>query len=316
MAFFLAYLLNPIVNYLHVQGLRRIWAILLVYLFFALILFGISMVFVPRVLRELARIKDSIPLLTEQLKGFLNTLQITLEKFYPPLPDQSLTDIIMKESQIYFSSLVSKAPVFLFNLFSYAAWFVFVPLFTFAILFDIPRLTDRLFNILHPRYVETVLCLISELNYVVGNFIRGQVIRFIWITIISIFGLLYIQIDYALLGGIFVGITNIVPFIGPWFSGVVIIILAFLKYPFIMVMKIVIVLIVVQIFDNFLVSPYAVGRSVKLSFLVFIVSIIAGAELWGFVGMIIAVPIVGSIKVVLQILYDRYRRNIQLSVSQ
>ncbi len=300
--------MNPIVTYFEVKGIKRGVIVLFLYVLFVGVLVVGVFVFFPKILDELASLKNSLPLYTDKIKEALLNLGSKVEKYYPSASGEQFGEVMLQKMQQTLQTTVTKIPGYLMNVFALFSLFILVPFITFFLLLGWKKFSYDLFNFLPAKYVETVLSIICEINEVLGGFVRGHMIRLVWITLLAVSGLVYLQLDYAILFGLFIGLTNIVPYIGPLIGAIPIILMSFFKYGSAMALKVIGVIAFVQLLDNLVVAPYAFSKNVKLHFILVLFAILAGAKMFGFLGVILGVPIFSAIKVTVKILYNRTRR--------
>ena len=155
-----------------------------------------------------------------------------------------------------------------------------------------------------------VLNLLYRIDLQLGGYIRGMVLSVIIISMLSIAGLYLVDLEYFLVVGALAGIANVIPYLGPLIGIVAGLIAAGLQYSTINVavaLPVVLVFLFVQIMDNVFVAPVVVARSVNLHPLVVIFVVLVGSQLFGAVGMILAVPATSVIKVSAQTVYEGLR---------
>lgn len=140
---------------------------------------------------------------------------------------------------------------------------------------------------------------LTEINLVLSNFVRGQLLDCFIVAVISVIALLIINIDFAVILGIFAGIANVIPYFGPIIGMIPAVIIGLLSGEPLKALLAVIALIVIQQIDGNIIAPRIVGGSVGVHPVFVVISILIGAYFWGIVGMIIAVPICGVIKIIL-----------------
>ncbi|MFH1784309.1 MAG: AI-2E family transporter [bacterium] len=304
----LSYLLNPLISHFEVKGIKRGIVILFFYLLSVSILVLGAKYLLPKILDEIASLTNSIPVFTSQIKKELLSIGENLRRYYPASDGVQFGEMIVKKTQQFAQTTLTNIPKYLMNIFSLFSLFILIPFITFFLLLDWRKINCGLFNMLPAKYVETVLCIVCEINEVLGGFMRGHMIRFGWITLISTVGLVYINLEYAIVLGVFVGLTNVVPYLGPLIGAIPIVIMAFFKYGQVMALKVIVVIAIVQLLDNLVVAPYVFSKSVKLHFILVLFAILSGAKIFGFMGVIFGVPIFSAIKVTLEILYNRMSR--------
>ena len=146
---------------------------------------------------------------------------------------------------------------------------------------------------------EKLSNLFGDINLILSQFIRGQLLAALIVGILSSIGLSIIRLDFAILIGMTAGIANIIPYFGPIMGSIPAVIVGLLSGSPIKALLAVIVLVVVQQIDGTLISPRIVGNSVGLHPVFVMLSIIIGGAYFGLWGMLIAVPIAAIIKMFL-----------------
>ncbi len=305
----IAYLLNPLVSYFENRGIKRNVVVIFLYLLFLLtIIVSVSFLF-PLILKELSALRESLPHYAAAAKNFLGSWKAGLEKILPSEGIIFSVDSLTHKWNAYLNKLLSIAPRYLRSIFSLFSLFILIPFISFFILSRGKEFIHQIFNFFPSRYVETVLSLICEVDEALGNFLRGQIIAASCVGLLSILGLYALEIDYALLLGIIAGLGNLIPFLGPIMGAVPASLIALFKFKsFLAVLKVIALFAGIQFLDNVLISPYVVGKSVNLHPLLIIFALLAGAELFGLLGIILGVPIACAVKVIVQIFLSRFRQ--------
>lgn len=314
-AIILAYLLNPLINHFYAQGYKKWIVITLVFILFLLVAVQLTVFLVPKFLDEMGNLKYMLPKIASQTKVFLTNIQLSLEKIYAPMHGKNLPDMLAQKVYAFVESLPSLVPGMLGNIFSVLTLLILIPFITFALLLDADKLTDWIFSIFPTRYTETVLSIISEINQVMRDFLQGQAMRLFWLTLLTVGGLLYLNVDFALLFGLMAGIFNIIPILGPWLGAIPPILLVLVKGNTALAVQLAVLFVVIQILDNFFISTYYLATSVKLHFVLVLLAIMVGAELYGLMGVIVSVPVFSMIKVVVEVLYHDYQHKTALAES-
>lgn len=146
---------------------------------------------------------------------------------------------------------------------------------------------------------EKLSNLFGDINSILSQFIRGQLLAALIVGILTSIGLSIIRLDFAILIGMTAGIANIIPYFGPIMGSIPAVIVGLLSGSPIKALLAVIVLVVVQQIDGTLISPRIVGNRVGLHPVFVMLSIIIGGAYFGLWGMLIAVPIAAIIKMFL-----------------
>lgn len=306
----LAYLFNPLVNYFHAQGYKKGVIVAVFSVIFLVIMTVFLSILIPKFIEEIINFKDILPKLSAQIKVLLEKVQVNLEKIYPPFSHKYLPDLFMQKFYALAESLPTYLPEVIGNIFNLLSLIVLIPFITIALLLDSDRLADWLFSIFPSRNTETILSIISEINQVMRDFIRGQVMRLLLLTFLTVIGLFVLKVDFALLFGLLAGIFNLIPVLGAWLGAIVPILVVLVKGDMVLVFKLVVLFIGIQILDNTVISTYYLSKSTDLNLVLVLFAILMGAELYGLMGVILSVPVFSMIKVVIQILYRDYRHKL------
>ena len=163
--------------------------------------------------------------------------------------------------------------------------------------------TELFFNRSHNKKLSGLL---TDVNGVVANFIRGQLLVALIVGVISSIALYFVGLDYAVLVGMTAGLCNIIPYFGPVVGSLIAIVVALVTGSPLKALLAVVVLLVVQQLDGNIITPKIVGNSVGLHPVFIILSIAIGGSLFGLAGMLLAVPTAGIIKLLLARFKDMY----------
>jgi predicted PurR-regulated permease PerM len=168
----------------------------------------------------------------------------------------------------------------------------------FYLLVDLPRLRRTAQRLIPPDRREEVAQVAATVGRAMGGFFRGQLLVALIVGIMSSVGLRIIGLPYWLIVGMIAGLFNLVPLIGPFVGAVpAILIAATLRSP-ITILWVIVVMVVVQQIDNHFISPNVMRITVRLHPVTVMIGLIAGAALAGFWGMLLAVPVIASVKVI------------------
>jgi predicted PurR-regulated permease PerM len=197
-------------------------------------------------------------------------------------------------------------------------WLV-TPLVFLTLLFDDGRLKRALIHSVPNRYFEMTLTLIDNINEALGRYLRGTAIECFLVGTCLAFCLFLVGIDmrWAAAIGAIAGLANAIPFLGPLIGLIIGLLYAVMSeeinpiLPFIndynLLPAIVAAVALVQLLDNAIFQPYILGSAVDLHPLAVILGVIGGALLFGFAGMLLAIPVIMVIKVVVTTFFRQLR---------
>lgn len=307
-AYFLAFLLNPLVRWFEKRGFGRVGPIFLVLsLVFVLIgLFAFTMV--PKILVQVRDFFQRLPLLMDFLSerfGALSARYLGHDLFLDwksVLPSGSVAGGFITGAGLLEGALTETARAI-----SVALTVLMIPILTFYILKEYYPLNEKLLQLVPRRFLADVKEVFHRLSIVLGGLIRGQFLVCMILAAYYSLALSAVGVDLALLMGIMAGLMNLVPFVGPLVSLALTVVLAALHgAQLTQCIAIVGVFLVANLVDGTVLSPRIVGRRMRISPLTIILALLAGGELLGFLGVLLALPIMAMVKVLGGYLTERY----------
>ncbi|ERK31062.1 AI-2E family transporter [Clostridium intestinale] len=301
----LAYFFNPLMKLIERRfNIRRVPSLIITYIIvIGVIALGVVIIF-PTVFNSLGDLFRNLPEYAENTQAWLTDKINEFNKDYylNPLIVDRLEETLTKslnDINVFINSLLSS--LFSSTIKFTTSFFKFI--FGFIISIYILKDKEKLLNIskriicrLFPKpKQDEILEFLGEANSVFSEFIIGKSIDSFIIGVLCYIGLLLIHAPFALLISIIVGVTNMIPYFGPFIGMIPAFILTFLADP----MKAFIVLLFIfllQQFDGFYLGPKILSEKVGLSPLLVILAITIGGGLFGVLGMFLSVPIMALIK--------------------
>jgi predicted PurR-regulated permease PerM len=168
------------------------------------------------------------------------------------------------------------------------------PVIAFYVLVDLPRLRDWSLRHIPPGYRIEATQVGQELSAVMGGYLRGQLLVALFVGSAVTLGMWLIDLPFWLVVGIVAGLTNLVPLLGPFVAGAIGGTIALANGGVSFALLVIVVLTVVQQMDNHLISPLVMGQSVQLHPLMVLFALLIAGTLYGFIGLLIAVPTVAT----------------------
>lgn len=256
--------------------LPRILGVLLVYLLFiALLSLFIAFIFPP---------------LIKELSVFLTNIQLPVV-FQDELKNFEVNFGSIKGLLDTFGTSITAAFTIISSTFSGA--FIAITTLVISLYFSLekPRIIDGLAGFFSKERAEEIKDFFNEMDTQLGNWIRGEMILMTVIGLMTFLGLIVLKMPYALPLALIAGLLEIVPNIGPIFSAVPAIAVAFLTFNWPTALAITALYIVVQQLENNLIVPKIMKTNVNVNPLISILGILIGAKLFGIIGALLAVPI-------------------------
>ncbi|WP_350344503.1 AI-2E family transporter [Proteinivorax tanatarense] len=296
-ALIIAYILNPIVVYFQQKKVPRGISVLVIYIIIFTALYILVARMIPIVSHEITRLNQNLPNYTEDINQFIIDFNEQTERIEMP---KGLEDSIEEGLDVFQEALLNtfaKLPEFGLNLAMGLFQFFMVLVLTFYCLRDYYLFQRAFFKLVPAKKKASFAKVAHEIDESLGNYIRGIIIVCTMIGITTYLGLLFLGVEYSLTLGIFAGITNVIPYFGPWIGAVPATIVAFFQEP-ILAVKVVIVVTIIQQIESQLVAPQVLGKKLNLHPVAVILSLIAGGTFFGVKGMILAVPVVAVSRII------------------
>ncbi|GAB4511793.1 MAG: AI-2E family transporter [Sulfuricaulis sp.] len=306
----LAYLGNPVVNRLEGWHLPRPLAVILVFLLFSLLLLVLLFFLVPALQAQITAFITKLP---EYLEWLQNTALPRIQALFGIELSLDMTDL-QQTLKDHWREVGTGASALLLYVtrsgLNVIGWFVsalLVPVVTFYLLLDWNRLLSRSLMLLPPRGRARAARLAQETDAVLGSFLRGQLLVMAALAGIYSIGLTLVGLDLALPIGMLAGLVSFVPYLG-FITGVLTAgIAAYLQFhDIILLLGVGGVFLVGQVLESFWLTPKLVGSQIGLHPVAVIFAIMAGGQLFGFTGVLLALPAAAVLKVWLRHLHEFY----------
>lgn len=309
----LAYFLDPVVRSLQRAGLSRTWATALVTVVAALIAVGAATAIVPPLLGELQDLLVKAPQLA------VRAMQRVQPMIEPLLGRLGLSSVSVKDLQAEATQWVGEAlgmaggvagrlaqrSVDAINLISLL---FLTPVVTFYLLRDWEKLLAAIDRVLPLDHAETVRKLARKSDEAVAGYVRGQALVCLILATLYGVGLSLVGLQFGFVIGLIVGLISFIPFVGTLVGAILSIGTALAQFPpdWLSVGKVAAVFLVGYLLEGNVLSPKLVGDRVGLHPVWIMFALLAGGSLFGFVGVLIAVPVAAVVGVVARHLLERY----------
>ena len=308
----LAYLGDPLADRLESWGLSRSLSVVIVFFVILSVLVGVLLFVIPIAIQQIKLVIHLLPVWEEWLRqNLVPALQEYID-FDPAWLDlRELTRNLVSQWQTSGGALtrlglsVSKSSLVLIG---FLANVFLVPVVTFYLLRDWDRMMLSLRTMM-PRNIEPVIMrTVYECDEVLGAFLKGQLMVMVALGGIYSLGLTMIGLQFAVLIGMLAGLVSIIPYMGFAVGFVVAMVVACFQFDGYMgLLMVSLVFLVGQALEGWLLTPLLVGDKIGLHPVAVIFALMAGGQLFGFIGMLIALPMAAIIMVLLRHLHRNYK---------
>lgn len=307
-----AYLGDPLTDKLETWRLSRNQAVTLVFVVIFLLVFSFLLLVIPGLETQIGRLISNLPSYVE----WLNSRVIPgLEKFLDikiGTIDMSKMTGILKSHWQKAGGIAASVMASVSHsggvIFDWAMNLILIPVVTFYLLRDWDILLAKILDLLPRRATPLVQKLAQEVDSVLSAFFRGQLLVMLALGAIYTVGLWLTGLDLALVIGMASGIVSFVPYLGAFVGIFLASLAAFLQFhDVIYLVPVAVVFGVGQSLEGMVLTPLLVGDKIGLHPVAVIFAVLAGGQLFGFLGILLALPVASIIMVFLRHIHDIYR---------
>lgn len=300
-----AYLLNPIVNYLNLEGrLPRLWAVALLYALAAIILVTASRYLYPKIIEQRDLFLEDVPRLDSSIRSLVGDKPLGINV-------DSVIRQLVKALTGYTTNTTTAQHLLVNALETIIKFFLFL-VSTFYLLVDAPRLRRVSIDAIPEPYRDELVALGRKINVTWHQYIRGELVLFGIMAAATTIGLTILQVPGAIFLGLASGALELLPLVGPWTAGGLAVSVAYFSdtnpwgWSSVAYAGVVAIMyFVLRQAEDYAVIPNVLGRAVRLHPLVVLFAVTIGGVTAGLFGLVIAVPIAASIKEVWLYLYAK-----------
>ncbi len=306
----LAYLGDPVVDRLEKLKLSRTLAVAVVFIIMLAFALVLMLILIPLLQDQLVTLLRRIPVIVDWIQSDLVPLLASLG-IDPASIDLATVRQTLQENWrdvgdilgFILGRLGDSGQVIL----AFLSYLVLVPVVTFYLLRDWDRLVDNVRYLIPGHYRKPVTHLVSECDTVLAEFLRGQLTVMLALAVIYAVGLWLAGLEFAFLIGLGAGLISFIPYLGGIVGIAVAGMVALVQYQDVLhLLYVALVFAVGQGIEGMLLSPWLVGDRIGLHPVAVIFAVMAGGQLFGFLGVLLALPVAAVVTVLLRHLHARY----------
>ena len=310
----MAYLGDPLVDQLEARGVGRTLGVLVVFVVFGAVVAAALLVLVPMLLREVVSLVNNIPAFVEWLQKTTSPLLIkyfNVDPFAISVEDlRHRLAANWREAGGIASYVVLHMTASGFALVSWIVNAALIPVVAFYLMRDWDRMVAAIRGLIPREFEGSVVTVVKDCDEVLSAFIRGQLLIMLLLGCIYAVGLTIVGIDLAILIGMLAGLASIVPYLGFLIGIVAATVTALFQFHDLShVVYVAIVFGVGQALEATVLTPLLVGDRIGLHPVAVIFAILAGGQLFGFTGVLLALPAAAVIMVFVRHAHARYKES-------
>lgn len=316
-AFLIAYLFSPLVDKLHNIGLPRWLSISLVFIGIGVAIFLSMWFLVPLVWEQLMYAKNNIPSNIHWVNyTFLPWLSETFNLVPMEIDTEQMSAAIMEYIQTNYSAdsiqaMLLKVAQSGLNFIQIGGTIVLIPIIAFYFLLDWERMLENMRRLIPRKYEKSTLTIVGECHEVLGAFVKGQFLVMFLLGVVYAVGLQLVGIEVGIIIGMIAGLASIIPYLG-FAVGIISAIVACLfqfGLDWVHLALVLVVFMVGQAIEGYILQPFLLGDKIGLSPVAVVFAVLAGAQLAGLLGMLIALPVAAIIVVLLRHARENYEKS-------
>lgn len=309
----LAYVANPLTHRFERLGMNRPFAVTSVFLVL-LVVFALSLlVLVPLIVQQIKQLSDAVP-------AILNWVESALTPRLQEWVGYDLGTEIAGIKQIfidnwrdaggYLAQALGQIGRSGMALISWVTYMSLVPVVTFYLLLDWQRLLENVTTLIPRAWVDDTRRLAGRCNEVLSAFLRGQLLVMLCLGGIYALGLSLLGLNVGLIIGVIAGLASIVPFLGFIVGISIALAVALFQIGTLWsIIGVVAVFAIGQTVESVVLQPKLLGDKIGLHPVAVIFAVLAGGELFGFMGVLLALPAAAVVMVLLRELLERYKNS-------
>ena len=307
----IAYVLDPPVTRLAQLGLPRGVAALLVLMTLIAALLLFALLLYPLILAQIGILFGRVPQYVQLIQAWANQeLTHLQDSFGSDVVNDKLRDLVSSQAGSMLSFIATALSRVIgggFALFNVLTLLIVTPVVAFYLLRDWPDMVERVDSWLPRRYAEVIRAQVREVDRILSAWVRGQALCCLLLAAYYVVALTLAGLDLGLIVGLTAGLLSFIPYVGSITGGVTAIGLALAQFPrWTGVIAIAGILVVGQILEGYVIYPRFLGDRVELSAVWVIFALFAGAAAFGFLGVMLAVPVAATIGVLCRFWLRRY----------
>lgn len=301
----IAWLVEPAINYFVKNKVGRKLATVVVYLILIFIIILIAALIVPEFIAQVNELITRIPNFLKSINTFINDTFKSTADFDLSSVKESLINTINNFVNNFTSENLTGIVEKLSSSIKVVSNFVLGILIAFYLSLDFKNVNKYVSILVPNRFHEDIKKITIPLNEMLRNYVNGTLLSCLFVMILSLIGFLISGVSSPLLFAIFCAITNLIPYFGPYIGGIPVILIGFTMNPYVG-FGCLITVVLVQFLEGNILNPLIVGKAVDLHPVVLMLSLLVFEYFFGIFGMVIAVPIVATIKIVLLFFENKY----------
>ena len=306
--FVIAWILNPIVTKLETKKVPRAVGTMLVYAVFLMVVLLFIRFLIPTIYEQLQDLIANLPALSKELEIFVNNIFNKLGNVQGLDFEEIRSSIIASiggSLNHFMTSMPSMIMNFMGSFFSSMVTICFGLVIGIYMLIDFDSISGHLLHLLPEKNRFEASLLLTNISTEVRKSVNGTLLVATMVFVCDSIGFWVAGLQAPVLFGLLCGITDLIPYVGPYIGGAVAVIVGFAQSPFIGFLTL-IVAVVVQLVENNILQPIVMSKTMKLHPVTIMIGLLIFGHFFGILGMVLATPIISCIKIIFNFFNEKY----------
>lgn len=311
--FILAWLFYPLQRKLIDKGFNNILSAVIILLGIVSVMFLFVYIFIPVLYNQVNELISSIPTIFSKVTTFItdSISKINVEGF----DITSAKESVISSGQKLIESITTELPNSLItiikSIFSALGIILLSLVVTVYMLIDFDNITNGVRNFLRNKKMDDYIKLFDNIGYNVRKVVNGTLLVAFMVFVCDTIGFALVGLDAAVLFGLFCGLTDLIPYIGPYIGGAAAVIVGFTQGPLIGI-GVLVVAIIVQLVESYVLQPVVMSKAMQLSPITIIIGLLLFGYFFGIIGMVVATPCMSIIKEVIIFINHKRKEKMEM----
>lgn len=305
---FLSHFLNKVSNILKNSGVNRKWTFILTYFLFLTVFSLILFILLPNVSKKILDFFNDLPIMIQKIKILINKLTEKYPLVFTYEQTNFLFSNVISYAQSFTKTLITASIISIFIITKWILYIFLIPILVFFLLKD-HIFIIKWFRQIMPEKTNFLEKIWNETHQQIGNYARGKLIEFFIITLTSFILFKYYNLIYYDLFAVIVGISVVIPYIGTVIISIPIILVSIIQFGMSQdFLYFNLIYIIIQFLDGNVLVPVLFSEVVNLHPLSIILSVIIFGFIFGFYGIIFAIPLGVLAKAIINLYLTEYTK--------
>lgn len=303
----IAWLFDPFIIFLEKKRIKRVFGGIITYLILFFVFYLVLSSLIPLLIEQVKEIVKMSPHIFDKVRGWASDLFKYLE-VNSSFDVSKLKGEIFSNINNFASRITTTMPSnflgFISKMFSFFGTFILGLIIGFFLIVNFDN-SGKFIYYVPEKYREITSTIMNEINGSLRSYVKGAVIDSLLIFILSSLGLWICGLKAPLLFGLFCGLTNIIPYAGPYIGGIPAVVVGFTQSPMIGIFSLMVIAIIQFLEGNFL-QPIIMAKTTKLHPVTILLGLLVFGHFFGIIGMLISTPLIATVKTIFKFYDERY----------